>query len=141
LKKKGAKKPSSGSSNSGGGGDVNQLFVSQLTEMGFSREHAIRALNNTGGKNLESAMDWCLNHPDDSNSGQKLGGDSSKPPQQQPTPVQQQPAAQPTNTNTDSNSQQPTTTNTNSAPTDNMQVDQPATTEKKTAERKLFKSN
>lgn len=100
-----------------------------------------------GGKNLESAMDWCLNHPDDSVSGQKLGGESkpqqtnSQPQQQQnsqPQPQAQQPNSQPQeNTNTNTN-----TTNTDAAPktetktTDNMQVDQPS---EKKPERKFGK--
>lgn len=46
-----------------GGDQVNEMFLSNLMEMGFPREHALKALRATGGTNVEAAMDWCLNHP------------------------------------------------------------------------------
>ena len=42
--------------------DVNELFLSQLIEMGFPESHATTALQKTGNRSLEAAMDWCFNN-------------------------------------------------------------------------------
>jgi len=40
-------------------------FLDTLIEMGFPKEKAERALGSTGGTNLEDAINWIINHPDD----------------------------------------------------------------------------
>jgi len=58
-------------------GNVNELFVSSLMDMGFTKEKAERAVIATKGAGVEAAMDWCFSHPDDE-EGQKVGGENKK---------------------------------------------------------------
>ena len=44
---------------------VNQLLLSNLLDMGFSREQSLRALKATGGKSVDQAIDWCFSHPEE----------------------------------------------------------------------------
>ncbi|KAL3228947.1 Ubiquitin carboxyl-terminal hydrolase 14 [Nakaseomyces bracarensis] len=44
---------------------ANETFISQLEEMGFSRNASIRALFNTGNSNPELAMNWLFEHIED----------------------------------------------------------------------------
>jgi ubiquitin carboxyl-terminal hydrolase 5/13 len=44
---------------------VNELFLQQLVDMGFSREGCKRALINTGNNNIEAAMNWVFEHQAD----------------------------------------------------------------------------
>lgn len=60
-------KPNSSSS------DVNEIFLVQLMEMGFSKEKCEQALKATGNSSVQVALDWCFSHPDEE-EGTKLGG-------------------------------------------------------------------
>lgn len=43
---------------------VDEAALVQLMNLGFSRNHVIRALQETGN-NVERAADWVFNHPDE----------------------------------------------------------------------------
>jgi ubiquitin carboxyl-terminal hydrolase 5/13 len=45
--------------------DVNPIFLSSLTEMGFPENRAIKALVLTQNISAESAMNWLFEHGDD----------------------------------------------------------------------------
>lgn len=44
---------------------VDAALLKQLTDMGFPSVRAEKALQNTGNKDVESAMNWCLGHEND----------------------------------------------------------------------------
>lgn len=60
------------------GTDVNQVLLTNLIEMGFPKEKAIKALKATGDSSIQLAIDWCFTHLDDL-EGNTLGG-SAPPP-------------------------------------------------------------
>lgn len=41
-------------------------FLEALTGMGFSKAHALRALQATGDRSIDAAVDWIMEHPDPS---------------------------------------------------------------------------
>ena len=53
-------------------GFVNQEFVTQLTDFGFSKAVSEKSLYLTGGKSVESAMEWIEKHQQDPDYEEEL---------------------------------------------------------------------
>lgn len=51
---------------------VSQSMLSDLMDMGFSRNRAVRALEATDSSSLENAIDWCFDHADDPSADEPL---------------------------------------------------------------------
>ena len=65
-----------------GGAQFDQAALSQLMEMGFGENGCKRALINTGGSNVEMAMNWVFEHMADADFNDPIKeADSSPPPQ------------------------------------------------------------
>ncbi|KAL8518933.1 hypothetical protein ACS0TY_003460 [Phlomoides rotata] len=45
--------------------EVNQQLLTELEEMGFSKERATRALHFSGNASLEAAANWIVEHEND----------------------------------------------------------------------------
>lgn len=99
--------------------EVNPIFVTNLMEMGFTRSQATKGLDNTGGKSIESAMDWCINHPQDPEEEKKEREEEASYPK--------------TESSTTPNGQNNSNTDVVPMETDNSNVKTPLTEEEKKA--------